>query len=320
MTDGQETVRIEVIPLDTLPGTEREYTATVNSSWSVVIKLFPGQNKIIARTATGLVEMILNVKIEKPSLQFTCTWTENAKMTLHVYTDALLSGVTASGGSLHTGPLLYSVTGSGGSLEITCPDVPAGFYRIYVTYDEDLGSTPGPTKPSVTVKGLIKPPGGDYTQKMTIPWTFENGTPGTLGGSGIGAFSAGTMYVHAGWKAGAYQVTDHLRDLVPQGYVQGGYSPEISPKTTYQVTSLSLASPVYLCVGKSVKFTATGSVNCEENKQENAELIEHFTVANDPGETDVVKIDGRGVLTGLKPGHVKVNYELYATPVDVYVL
>ena len=82
----------------------------------------------------------------------------------------------------------------------------------------------------------------------------------------------------------------------------------ISPRTDYSIDSLDGPSTddsgdLYLLVGQSAQFTATGSININtDNEQDGVDLIDVF----DSTDYTVADVDPLGVVTGVAPGDATI--------------
>jgi len=310
--DNQTEVTVDLKASSMRSTAKNIYKPTViNDSFSVYVKLFPGDNLITASTPTGSHETLAKLNIKKPSLRIQLSWAGNDQdYDLHVnhISDIFYGNASADGGVLD-----HDWTDNeddGNPIEnISYSSAAAGLYRIYVNYYTDNADPEG--SPQLTTVKIYVNEELVHSDSYTITQP-----DGDLGGDGESIWNVGTIVLHAADQVGGYAADSSKRlDMTDQGALKG-----FSPRTTYSVTELTGpndADPVYLTIGESVQFTASGIVNYGSGNDQSGEIIEKFT-NSDPS---VGVIGPLGVFTASAIGHTQISASNYSgSPIDVYVL
>jgi hypothetical protein len=310
--DNQTEVTVDLKASSMRSAAKNIYKPTVpGDKFSVDVKLFPGDNLITASTATGLHEILAKLNIKKPSLRVQLSWAGNDQdYDLHVnhVTDVYYGRPSADGGVLD-----HDWTDNedeGNPIEnISYSSAAAGLYRVYVVYYTDNADPEGYPQ-ETTIRIYVN-------EKLIHSDSYTITQPdGWLDGDGESVWNVGTIVLHAADQVGGYAADSSKRlDVTDQGALKG-----ISPRTTCSVTELTgpdAGNPVYLIIGESVQFTASGIVNYGSGNDQSGEIIEKFT-NSDPS---VGIIGPLGVFTASAVGHTQISATTYSgSPIDVYVL
>ncbi len=269
-------------------------------------------------------------------LKFSLQWTAS---TLQIY-----GGVSPDAATLTVvGPTSFATnvisTGTSGNQvdwELRGDAITAGVYQVYAYYDNERVdySTPGnQSMCQVTLNGS--------TLVSTEPYTVIQQNSDDSGE--YLTWPIATVVINKGSEVGGYQVrqyardeaTDgdawHIRDMISaQGYVAANNGVVPLNESFYYSTGFQVSpsdfngpngsDPVYLRVGESAQFTASGTVGGETEKRGILGEMSVFDTNGAPVSTNIAYIDTLGVFTGVNPGHVLVNCASVNTNIDVYIL
>lgn len=326
VSDGSQKVLIKVEPQNTAPGTSREYKNVPvgpGGAYSKEVDVFPGKHIVTIKSDTVEEERDPKINAEADNLIIEFKW---RPVKIPMGGDPPSYYIYEPGMTLKVNNKLASKSATSADwheleVEFKEADLKAGLYRIYASCWYSV-------KPSSAFAGVY----GLLDGHLAFPAETHNLLHCT--------WHVATLVIHKDDKTGGYRVIEYddggggkklpIRDMV-EGKVsvaKANSSHAVTPRSNFEVLEENLTGPngtndVYLCVGQSAQFRAIGTV-CG---QTNMGILEQFKVTKVEGEghvTNIVYMDGiwnkcqasedvlgpregLGVLTGLAPGHVKVE-------------
>lgn len=260
------------------------------------VKLFPGQNLVTTKTATGTTEIMHPLFVENPTLRVEFSYPGPSAY------DAYRVGVRFNGDWCYENAVFWGVDDASAIQGIVIADAEAGLYEVIVFHDFE-GENQTPTALSTTVRVYVN---------EELVFAASNG-------NGIDLWSVGTFILHSGDSVGGYAVDGNSRlDITAQGARKGwGLTGYVDLSVT-QLAGPNGSEPVYLCVGNAAQFTAEGELYGRVcGGMSTSQIIGRFSSS----DTSVGDIDALGVFVAKAPGHAQISYEGYAgDPIDVYVV
>ena len=318
--DGETSVDLEVRASSLPPAAKRVYTVPVQGgAFSQDVKLFPGQNLITAKTATGAAVTVAPRTVPGPTLT----------VELNVappYSGEDFYMLFVNDNWLGTSPWngeSYGRFGDDGTPQsVVIRNAEAGLYRVYVQHAWTLGTAPRATTVRVRLDNRLI-------------YQASNA-------DGIGQWSVGTFVIHSGDATGGFAADGEGRtDLPTQGARMGaGYVPDTLGPIDFVIEQLSGpngAGAVCLEVGCAAQFTARGTcrdvlgttradgiIDCFGSSDESVGVVDElgFFLAMSPGHTRVscIAADWWYYYNGWYAGDRDCSYRVDCDPVDVYVV
>ena len=295
LSDAETGVEVEIKAASMEPGARCVYsTQAENGQFQQSIKLFPGQNLVTAKTATGSQERVLPFSTGKPTLrvEFNC---------LNKYYHLDVNDWSESG---------HDVLGTYYRREAE-----AGLYRISVNHFVEAKELVGYDGDGFPIYADVPPVAALTTVSVYVNDELVSRTSNA---DGKLRWSVGTVVLHSGDQVGGFSVDGTRLDMAGQGELKG-FSPQSGGY--YEVTALAGpngASPVYMTVGNAAQFSASGTLfQYDYGEDQGINIIESFSSSDET----VGSIDALGVFVAKAPGHTQISCEGYAgDPIDVYVV
>lgn len=243
VSDAETDVTVELKATSMETGAKCVYkTTAVNGQFLQNVKLFPGQNLVTAKTASGSQERIRPFSVRKP--------------TLRVHLDC-------SDIYYH---LVVNDWADGDDLNETFyrREAEAGLYRISVYHMVEGEGDPVVAETTVSI----------YINDILVSRTSN--------GDGKLLWSVGTVVLHSGDQVGGYSVEGNRLDIAGQGDLKGFSPQSGGYYQVTALVGPNNDGPVFLAAGNAAQFSAAGTLyQYGFGANQNVDVIESFTSAEE---------------------------------------